>query len=215
MVASAAGVSGDAARVRSRWSRSRNSAAEDSAAVPRRFCCCKSPLFADYGIGIKKDLHVCIGKYFGSDVAAFHYYASACAQFLLTGDHPLTHLGMDGNARCPGGHIGFTHALGHVPPVKQDPGAARCRLQLDAGIVRQFGQRGFIVEGNIPFDGFQRQGAVHGSTLKVGIAELAGEAGRDGALAHAGWSVNSNDEFALRIVVHLRSYELYTQGEHG
>src|SRR5580692_3426117 len=62
MVASAAGVSGDAARVRSRWSRSRNSAALDSAAVPRRFCCCNRRCSRTTGSASRKIFTSALGK---------------------------------------------------------------------------------------------------------------------------------------------------------
>ena len=81
-------------------------------------------------------------------------------------------------------------------------GAGRCRFQLDARIAGQLGERGFVVERNIPFDGLQREGAIHGSTFQVGIAKLAGQARGDGALAHAGGSVDGDDELARFKKVH-------------
>ena len=94
------------------------------------------------------------------------------------------------------GHIRLAHSLAYFAAVKQDPIAAHAGLEENAGVVRQFDQGGFVVEGYIPFDRLQRQGAVHGAAFQIYVAQLARQARCNRALARAGRAVDGNDELA-------------------
>jgi hypothetical protein len=76
-------------------------------------------------------------------------------------------------------------------------------------------QRGFVIERCILVNGFQRQRAVHRTTLQVYIAELPRQPRCDGALARPCRAVDGDDQFAVRVivvsvVVHFASRRLYT-----
>ena len=68
--------------------------------------------------------------------------------------------------------------------------------RLDAASVS--GIRNVVVEGDVPLDRFERQGAVHGAALEIYVAQLAGQASGNRALSRAGRAVNCDDEFASK-----------------
>ena len=165
---------------------------------PANILLLQSPLFAHPRVGVEKDFYVSLGKDLGADVSALHDHAAAGAHFLLPGDHPLPHSGMDRHPRGGLGDVGFAHSLAHVAAVEEHPVAAHAGFKQNARVVRQLDQRGLVVERYIPLDRLQGQGAVHGAALQVHVAQLAGQARGDGALAGAGGAVNGDDEFACR-----------------
>ena len=78
-----------------------------------------SALLAHNGVSIQENLQVGMRKYFRSNIAPFHDHAATRSEFALPGHHPLAHLGMSGYARGRLRNILFTHASGHLAPVKQ------------------------------------------------------------------------------------------------
>ena len=77
--------------------------------------------------------------------------------------------------------------------VEQDAVAFELRLEGDAGAAGEVEQGRFFVEGVVVLDGFEGEGAVHGSGFEVEEAEAAGEVGGEGALAGAGGAVDGDD----------------------
>ena len=62
--------------------------------------------------------------------------------------------------------------------------------------MRQVYQRSFFVEGCVPFDCLEREGAVHRSAFQVYVAQLARQARCNRAFAGASRAIDGNDQFA-------------------
>ncbi len=86
--------------------------------------------------------------------------------------------------------------------IMQDAIAADGGLKSNARTLGELQQGVFVIKRRVPFDGPQRQRAVHRSAFQVHVIEFAGQAGGDGALAGSGGAVYGNDEFALGWVGH-------------
>ena len=63
-------------------------------------------------------------------------------------------------------------------------------------VLRELEERSFVLKGNVPFDRFERERAVHGAALKIDVAQLACQPRGNSALACAGRAVNGDDELA-------------------
>src|ERR1017187_9697882 len=109
---------------------------------------------------------------------------------------------MHGDAGGSLAHIALADAPGNVFAVEQHTIAADGAIERDPRILRQFQEHIFVVERGVAFDGAQSQRPVHRTTLQIHVAEFAGEAGGDRALAGSGWAVNGDDEFARGRVGH-------------
>jgi len=77
---------------------------------PSDFLLLHAALFAHYRIGVEKNLQICIGKNFGSDVPAFHHYAAAGAHRALMRDHPCSDLRMYRHTRRGFGDVALADA---------------------------------------------------------------------------------------------------------
>ena len=62
--------------------------------------------------------------------------------------------------------------------------------------MRQVYQRCFFIEGCIPFNRLEREGAIHGAALEIDVTQLTGEARRDRAFAGPSRAIDGNDQFA-------------------
>src|SRR6266849_2679395 len=93
-------------------------------------------------------------------------------------------------------YIGLAHAPGDISSIQQHMISTQAWLQLDARFVGEFGESGFIIERDVPFNRLQRQSPVHGAAFEVCVAQLARQPGCDGALSSASRAVNGDDQFS-------------------
>ena len=80
---------------------------------------------------------------------------------------------MHGHARSGLGHVSLANARGNIVAIEQHTVPTHAGLELDARVLRQLEQRSLVLKGNVPFDRFERERAVHGAALKIDVAQLA------------------------------------------
>src|SRR5260370_2499228 len=166
-------------------------------------------LLADAGIGVEKTFALAVRETFSPDVPPLHNHSAIDPQFALPSYHPFADFGVDRDSRCRFRYVGLTHAPGDVSSIKQHVISTQAWLNLDPRFVCEFGESGFIIERDVPFNRLQRQGPVHGAAFEVCIAPLARQPGCDSALSNASRAVNSDHQFS-RGIGHDR-VRLYTE----
>jgi hypothetical protein len=78
----------------------------------------ETPLLTHDWISIEENLYVSMREHFRADIAAFHHHTASLPHFLLAGDHPFPHLGMNGDPRCCFSDIGFANTRGDVAAIE-------------------------------------------------------------------------------------------------
>ena len=133
--ASGAGLRGESDRFRSRSSRARRSRMTSSG-CRGRFGAVLAYLIvsahtAHFRRGIEEDLHLCIRKDYGPNVAPFHDYAALGTHLLLSTDHG----GADGrkntHARCRVGYGLIPDLACNIFPIKENAVFFLSRLKID------------------------------------------------------------------------------------
>ena len=140
--ASAAALSGESARLRSRSSRARRSRITSSGCASG--CGARAELVVaaqapHFGSGVQKDLYLCVGKDNRANVAALHHHPALCAHLLLQADHPGANGGKDAYPGCCVGDDLIAEQAGNVFAVEQNAIFRFARFQADRG----FGGQGF------------------------------------------------------------------------
>jgi len=144
--ASVAATSGELARVRSRSSRWRISAARAETPAASvggggrgrcRHLLTKSSFPSNFRSGVQKDLYVRVGKDFGPDVAALHDHSAGQTHLALTVDHPGAYARMHGDPRGCFSDVAISDSLGDILAVEKNAVALKRWFQVYVRLCRE------------------------------------------------------------------------------
>jgi dienelactone hydrolase len=145
------------------------------------------------GRRIQVDLHICVGKHDGPDVAPFHdEAASPLAVHALPRDEHTAHGEVTCDLRRRDVDFGGTDRLRDVMPIDDDAAI----LKIKRGAVGQPGDCRAVANVDALIEDLPRERPIHRARVDVRTRERRRDRSRDGAFPGAGRSIDRNDQVA-------------------